>query len=133
MSKDKADEINLLSASKRGDLARVRQLIKNGAKVNCRDDEGETPLMNAAKRGKLKVMKLLLDAGARRKAKNKDGKTALEVAVEHKKYKCADYLVSLEERIPKAYRRNQKRIDSCAQNATIAGRKQIRTVRLVLM
>jgi ankyrin repeat protein len=50
-------------------------LIKQGADVNARNNEGETPLMTTYS---LDVMKLLVASGADVHAKDSGGKTALD-------------------------------------------------------
>jgi len=50
----------------RGDLAKAKCYIKQGAKLHARDDEnGGTPLAAAAKVGKLEMVEFLLDAGTK--------------------------------------------------------------------
>lgn len=43
-----------------GDVAKVPELLEQGADVNSRDNYGETPLHKAAYRGEIEVAKLLL-------------------------------------------------------------------------
>lgn len=57
-------------------------LLKAGAEVNARDDDGETPLIYAAMYNpNPRVISTLLNAGADAKAKDSSGMTAVEYAV----------------------------------------------------
>lgn len=68
----------LLDAVITRDIARVRELLKQGADVNGRDDEHEeTPLILAAKFAGADVMRSLLEAGAEVDARDDWGRTAL--------------------------------------------------------
>lgn len=48
----------------RGDLATVKEIIKNGGKVDKKDIAGQTPLMYAAEAGGLEMVKYLVEMGA---------------------------------------------------------------------
>ncbi|GBN63290.1 BRCA1-associated RING domain protein 1, partial [Araneus ventricosus] len=47
-----------------GDVAKVKELLKEGAIVNTQDNNGWTPLHEASNRGFIEIAQLLLDAGA---------------------------------------------------------------------
>jgi ankyrin repeat protein len=69
---------NLLDSVIVPDINRVRELLKQGADVNTRDDEHkETPLMLAVKFADADMVRLLLEAGAEVDAKDDWGGTAL--------------------------------------------------------
>src|SRR5687767_11934881 len=49
----------LMMATARGDLWRVKTLVENGANVNWRDEEGYTPMTWAAQHGHVPVVEYL--------------------------------------------------------------------------
>ena len=68
----------LLDAVVMRDLARARELLKQGADVNARDKEHEeTPVILAAKFAGAEMVRILLDAGAEVDARDEWGRTAL--------------------------------------------------------
>jgi ankyrin repeat protein len=70
----------LLEASKKGDVEKVRKLLKKGADVNAKNFLGYTPLHYGAANGHIEVVKLLLEHGADPNIKNNEGKTAIDLA-----------------------------------------------------
>ena len=70
----------LIRAADDGDLAQVKRLVRRGADVNGRDEEGQTALMWAAMWGYVDVMTELMDQGADVTLETKDGSTALSCA-----------------------------------------------------
>lgn len=54
----------LMIVASNGDVSRIRLLVKQGAKVDFRDDSGETALMLAARYGRSRAVKLLLSLAA---------------------------------------------------------------------
>jgi len=78
---DAGAKVTLIVAASLGDLAKVRELIIQGADVNAKKGPHfETPLMIAAYWGHLEVVKLLLDKGADVNEKLESGMTALAYA-----------------------------------------------------
>ena len=76
-----AGSVDLLSAIRNGDHARVDKLVREGADVNGADEDGTTALMHAVIESDIKMMKLLIDRGAKVNAKNGMGSTALLYSV----------------------------------------------------
>jgi serine/threonine protein kinase len=70
----------LLEASEKGDVEKVKKLLKEGANVNAKGKYGWTPLHMAAKNGHIEVVKLLIENGAYVNAKGNDGYTPLHDA-----------------------------------------------------
>ena len=70
----------LLEATRRGDAARVKALLREGANVNAGTASGLTPLIEAAARGRTDIARLLIDGGADLDARHRELGTALDVA-----------------------------------------------------
>jgi ankyrin repeat protein len=79
--KDDATHQALVEAVRAADKDRVQQLLRHGADVNARTEDGTTALMHAMAVGDIKLVRLLLDHKADVNAKNKAGATALMWAV----------------------------------------------------
>ncbi|MFI5345062.1 MAG: ankyrin repeat domain-containing protein [Elusimicrobiota bacterium] len=73
---------SLGSSAGRGDLARVRAIVGQGADVNTKDAVGGTALQYAARGGHLEVVRFLLEKGADANAKSL-GMTALMSAAQN--------------------------------------------------
>lgn len=74
----------LFDAVKKGDAKKVRHLIKQGAPLNAKNNDGETPLSVAAWKGHLAAMNTLLgtqEGRATVSQANQDGDTPLHMAV----------------------------------------------------
>lgn len=72
----------LLDAVSRDNLAKVEELLKNGADVNETDSLNRTPLHVAAGAGQIKIVQELLECGANVNTADAFGKTPLHVAAE---------------------------------------------------
>ncbi len=71
----------LFKAAETGNTAEIEQLLRKGADVNVKANDGHTALMVAAFLGYTEIVKALIDAGVDVNAKNKDeGLTALKIA-----------------------------------------------------
>ena len=73
--------MEILEASFKGDLLRVKQLLEEGVNVNAKNINGWSALMYAADNGHVEVVRTLLEAGADVAAKPPIGWTALMFAV----------------------------------------------------
>ena len=71
----------LTEASEKGDLALVQSLLKRGANVNAKDQNGWTPLNMAAGRDDAAMAKFLLDYGANLDSGDFDKETPWTVAL----------------------------------------------------
>ena len=73
--------LDLIETAKKGEVATVLSLLKQGATINAADSRGGTALMWAAARGDPPMVPALLDEGADTEAKDSYGGTALMGAV----------------------------------------------------
>ena len=81
------------SAAAKGDLQKVKALLKDNPELIVSADRGgQTPLHSAAFRGQKNVVKLLLAYKANVNAKNNDGKTPLYYAVKEGNQHVAELL-----------------------------------------
>ncbi|MBQ4491687.1 MAG: ankyrin repeat domain-containing protein [Deltaproteobacteria bacterium] len=72
------------------------QMLKNGANVNARDNDGNTALMVAARQNpSLEVTAILLQAGADITVRNTKGKTAINQAAYNPDPRVAKFLASV--------------------------------------
>ena len=69
----------LLDYSKIGDLNGVKQSIKNGVDVNCKDNYGWTPLHWSSLEGYLDIVKYLIENGANWFIKNDDNEYFIDL------------------------------------------------------
>jgi len=56
--------MELMSATRDGDISRVRNLVRAGAQVEMRDNANGTPVLWAAREGHTEIVKFLLENGA---------------------------------------------------------------------
>jgi ankyrin repeat protein/CHAT domain-containing protein/Flp pilus assembly protein TadD len=83
----------MISASERGDLMAVKDLLSKGANVNANIEGGWTGLMWAAFEGKTETIRLLIEKGAKVNAKDNSGWTALTKAVRNRHSDAARLLI----------------------------------------
>jgi ankyrin repeat protein len=88
----------LINATKKGDAARVAELLQSDPSLaQTRDEEGSTPLHHAAWKGHAEVAALLLDAGADVNAQNENthyGGTPLHAAAHGNQRTVAEVLIA---------------------------------------
>jgi ankyrin repeat protein len=75
------------------DFVRVRELIKQGANVNVRDEEMRSPLHQAVLGGMFGLVCLLMESGADLNARDQDGFTPLHFAAQEVLPEIAKILV----------------------------------------
>jgi ankyrin repeat protein len=85
LSKEEQDRLNanLLAAAYDGKTGDVKRLLKAGANIAAKDNNGRTALMHAAENGHTETCKFLLERNADIEAKDKNGRTALMHAAEN--------------------------------------------------
>ena len=88
------DEPPLHDAAMRGDVERVKALIKEGESVHGVNSEGATPLHWAAFKGHVGVARVLLANGAEVNALTKKGSSPLRLATTHKQTQMIRFLKS---------------------------------------
>ncbi len=76
--------LELIGASKRGELDVITAELAEGADVNYTDSLGRTPIMHAAENGQLEAVKLFIEAGADVLGVNErdDDRTVLNYAID---------------------------------------------------
>ncbi len=97
MPKDKLEKLNfeLIKAIDKGDLKKVKELLKKMADPNCRNDKFEwTALILAAIKGELEIARLLIENGADVNGRaGISGMTALMYACENGDHETAELLL----------------------------------------
>ena len=85
----------LVDAAGRGQVDKIRTLVKRGVDVEGLDEYGRTPLMKAAARGQADSILVLVELGANTETKlNKHGATALLVAASHGREEAVSALLT---------------------------------------
>ena len=82
----------LIEAAGKGDVARMRHLIDQGADVNAVTTEGLTPLHMAAQNGNIAIITLLLEREAKIDALDVKGWSPLDRAIKWEHPDAADFL-----------------------------------------
>lgn len=84
----------LHEAAQKGDLRKVKLLLKSEANIDAMDDQGVTPLLWASTYGKAEVVKYLISKGADVNYSLQHGMTALMLATEYGENEVASILVN---------------------------------------
>ncbi|HXI38918.1 MAG TPA: ankyrin repeat domain-containing protein [Bryobacteraceae bacterium] len=85
---------DLLAAVRKGDAARVKALLAQGADVNAKSPYGATGLFFAADRGNVEIIRILLDHGANVNVKDTFyGATALSWATQKERWEVIKLLL----------------------------------------
>ena len=84
---------DIFQASKKGDLARVKELVESGADVNVKNRDGETALMIATFKKHLDIVKYLVEKGADMNVQDINKETALMFAISKNHIDIVKYLV----------------------------------------
>ncbi|MDZ4657091.1 MAG: ankyrin repeat domain-containing protein [Bythopirellula sp.] len=85
----------LTAAVESGSLTSVKELLKAGAEINVRDEDGGTPLMIAAACGHVDIVKELLQRGANPKLKDESANTALFLATDKNHIEVCELLMPI--------------------------------------
>ena len=85
---------DLVDSAKYRYVVRVQSLIKQGANVNAKDENGWSALMFASTQGDLELVKFLVENGADINVRNKNGFTAITEATRNKYLEVVQYLKS---------------------------------------
>jgi len=88
-----AAERELFALAVDGDARQVQKRLEQGARPNCRDENGRTALVEAAAAGNADVVRALLDNGADPKILGKDNFSALYWALFYKRTAAVKLLV----------------------------------------
>lgn len=78
---DLEEEDDLIVAAGKGDVAKIKRLVEQGADKETKGNYGYTSLLLAAYRGHFDVVKYLVEQGADKEANNNKGYTALLIAL----------------------------------------------------
>lgn len=85
----------LMIASSKGNKAIIEALIKKGANINAKDDDGVTPIFFAITSGKPEVVKFLLDKGADKNARLSNGISLYDFAINKGHREIANLFIPL--------------------------------------
>jgi len=93
------DSFPLHQAVKEHDMTRVKQLIRDGEKVNARDESGKTPLHYAARAMDTEMMSFLILSGANANAIDHQGFTPFLEILEEQRESLAALMKETMERL----------------------------------
>lgn len=86
-------ESDVIGAASAGSVDRLRELLKDGADADMKDEEGRTALHFASGYGELECMEALLDAGADINAVDENKNTALHYSAGYGNIEATELLV----------------------------------------
>ncbi|XP_063436881.1 uncharacterized protein LOC134718316 [Mytilus trossulus] len=110
----------LLKAAENGNIKEVELCIKNGASLECRDDDsGRTPLMWAAEGGHLEVVNYLVTHGSQLEAIDPYGMTPLMLAAWFRHLEVVTYLVTHGSQLDATSKSGRTALHHAAQNGRI--------------
>ena len=90
----------MMEAVGKGQLSRLRELLKEGGDVNDKTESQETLLMRAAARGQVSIVYFLLGQGATVTERDQKGQTALMHAAEQGHLDILQALLNPREHVP---------------------------------
>jgi ankyrin repeat protein len=85
----------LLVACSAGDMDIAKSLIKYGANLEARDNEGYTSFLQAVLEGHAEMVKFLLRAGADKHVANYVNQTAIQLAQKNEDFRLVDLLKNI--------------------------------------
>ena len=86
-------EQNLISASKDGNIDKVRDSLENGVDIDYVDDDGRTALMYASQNGHIDIVRILIEQNADVNYQDDDGNTPTSLASENGHSEVIDVLI----------------------------------------
>ena len=86
-------QVCILKASENNQFDKVKQLIRNGAAINVRDEDGNTALHKASFGGHYEIVKLLLENRAQVNCRNDRGLTPIYNAIMNGQHSCVVVLI----------------------------------------
>ena len=106
------DGDTLVGAAEKGDARLLESLIKSGADVNEKDDDGQVALISAAGSGHSDCVKSLLEAGANVNIEDNEGDSALHLAADNGHLQCLDLLIKAGANVNTNKKKNSEDKDS---------------------
>ena len=94
MARTKTPGDKLISASKSGNLAGIKEALAAGADINYQDEDGRTALMWASCEERTELVKFLVSAGADVNLRDYYGNTALVDAIKTENMTLVKFLES---------------------------------------
>lgn len=113
----------LLKSSAENNLEGIKQALKQGALIDCRDEFDWTPLICAAFENHVEAVKFLLDAGANFSLRNQMNESALDVAMKRRHYQVAYLLADMIDKDKKPNLSNLSGEESSSSSKTSKNRK----------